>query len=103
LYVQEELSHEQKKRALSKIPSLLEVAGYTYFPASFLVGPQFPMRRYLDFVAGIFRDEVEVQQCVCLCCYLLTEVCKHWSINNCASVYFGGGQNFLSAAAILFL
>jgi lysophospholipid acyltransferase 5 len=60
-YVQEELSQEQKKRALSKVPSLLEVAGYTYFPASFLVGPQFPMRRYLDFVAGIFRDEVEVQ------------------------------------------
>lgn len=60
-YVQEELSQEQKKKALSKIPSLLEVAGYTYFPASFLVGPQFSMRRYLDFVAGIFRDEVEVQ------------------------------------------
>jgi lysophospholipid acyltransferase 5 len=58
--IQEELSQEQKKTALSKTPSLLEVAGYTYFPASFLVGPQFPMKRYQDFVAGIFRDGTEV-------------------------------------------
>ncbi|GFG41009.1 hypothetical protein Cfor_12605 [Coptotermes formosanus] len=55
--LEEELSQEQKKTALSKMPSLLEVAGYTYFPASFLVGPQFPMKRYLDFVAGVFRDQ----------------------------------------------
>ncbi|PNF39052.1 Lysophospholipid acyltransferase 5 [Cryptotermes secundus] len=58
----EELSQEQKKTALSKIPSLLEVAGYTYFPASFLVGPQFPMKRYQDFVAGIYRHGTETLQ-----------------------------------------
>ncbi|XP_069703980.1 lysophospholipid acyltransferase 5 [Periplaneta americana] len=56
---EEELSQEQKKTALSKTPSLLEVAAYTYFPASFLVGPQFPMKRYLDFVSGTFKDEKE--------------------------------------------
>ncbi|KAJ4440234.1 hypothetical protein ANN_08373 [Periplaneta americana] len=57
---EEELSQEQKKTALSKTPSLLEVAAYTYFPASFLVGPQFPMKRYLDFVSGTFKDEVDI-------------------------------------------
>jgi lysophospholipid acyltransferase 5 len=55
--LEEELSQEQKKTALSKMPSLLEVGGYTYFPASFLVGPQFPMKRYLGFVAGVFSDQ----------------------------------------------
>ncbi|KAG8229520.1 hypothetical protein J437_LFUL004926 [Ladona fulva] len=53
-----ELSREQKNTALSKIPSFLEVAAHTYFPASFLVGPQFPMRRYQDLVAGNLRDKV---------------------------------------------
>nr|CAD7202608.1 unnamed protein product [Timema douglasi] len=51
------LSNDQKKAALSKIPSLLEVAGHTYFPSSFLVGPQFSMRRYQDFVSGEFREK----------------------------------------------
>ncbi|XP_037797486.1 lysophospholipid acyltransferase 5-like [Penaeus monodon] len=48
----EKLSNDQKKTALSIRPSLLEVAAHTYFPASFMVGPQFSMRRYLDFVNG---------------------------------------------------
>ncbi|XP_063596631.1 lysophospholipid acyltransferase 5-like [Penaeus indicus] len=48
----EKLSNDQKKTALSIRPSLLEVAAHTYFPASFMVGPQFSMRRYLDFVSG---------------------------------------------------
>ncbi|XP_046388835.1 lysophospholipid acyltransferase 5 [Ischnura elegans] len=52
-----ELSAEQKKTALSKMPSFLEVAAHTFFPASFLVGPQFPMRRYQDFIAGELRDK----------------------------------------------
>ncbi|XP_042872826.1 lysophospholipid acyltransferase 5-like isoform X2 [Penaeus japonicus] len=46
------LSNDQQKTALSIRPSLLEVAAHTYFPASFMVGPQFAMRRYLDFVNG---------------------------------------------------
>jgi len=72
--LQEELSQEQKKTALSKMPSLLEVGGYTYFPASFLVGPQFSMKRYLDFVAGVFRDQVGYKNIVFGCC-LLSEMC----------------------------
>ncbi|KAA0198008.1 hypothetical protein HAZT_HAZT006597 [Hyalella azteca] len=46
------LSAEQAQTALSECPSLLEVAAHTYFPASYMVGPQFNMKRYLDFTHG---------------------------------------------------
>uniref|UniRef100_V5H9G2 Lysophospholipid acyltransferase 5 n=1 Tax=Ixodes ricinus TaxID=34613 RepID=V5H9G2_IXORI len=39
------------------LPSLLEVMGHSYFFGGFLVGPQFPMKRYLDFVQGTFLTE----------------------------------------------
>uniref|UniRef100_A0A1B6FRU6 Lysophospholipid acyltransferase 5 n=2 Tax=Cuerna arida TaxID=1464854 RepID=A0A1B6FRU6_9HEMI len=51
----ESLSAENKKVALTKVPSFLEVLAHSYFPASFLVGPQFSMKRYQDFVSGKFR------------------------------------------------
>lgn len=44
------LSAAQKKLLVKNKPSLLEVAAFTYFPASFLVGPQFSYRRYLSFI-----------------------------------------------------
>lgn len=50
----EKLPHDQKRTALDKVPSLLEVTGHSYFFGGFLVGPQFPMKRYLDFVDGTF-------------------------------------------------
>ncbi|RZB54390.1 lysophospholipid acyltransferase 5 [Asbolus verrucosus] len=50
----ETLSTESKKVALNKCPSVLEFFGHTLFPASFMVGPQFPMKRYQDFVNGKF-------------------------------------------------
>ncbi|XP_011301639.1 lysophospholipid acyltransferase 5 [Fopius arisanus] len=46
------LSEYQKNVSLKKLPSLLECAGFTYFPGAFLVGPQFSMKRYLDYVNG---------------------------------------------------
>ncbi|XP_031630809.1 lysophospholipid acyltransferase 5 [Contarinia nasturtii] len=45
-----ELSATQKKLLVKEKPSLLEVAAFTYFPASFLVGPQFSFQRYLSFI-----------------------------------------------------
>ncbi|XP_071521262.1 lysophospholipid acyltransferase 5 isoform X1 [Panulirus ornatus] len=48
----DKLSNDQQKTALPHTPSLVEIAAHTYFPASFMVGPQFSMRRYLDFVKG---------------------------------------------------
>jgi len=53
------LSKDQKESCLQTCPSLLEVAAHTYFPASYLVGPQFSMRRYLDFVHGrLFTEQL---------------------------------------------
>ncbi|KZC11643.1 Lysophospholipid acyltransferase 5, partial [Dufourea novaeangliae] len=46
------LSASQKEVALTKRPTFLEVAAFVYFPGSFLVGPQFSMKRYLDYVHG---------------------------------------------------
>jgi len=45
-----ELSAAQKKSCVKTKPNLLEIAAFTYFPASFLVGPQFSFRRYLSFI-----------------------------------------------------
>ncbi|EEB19442.1 transmembrane protein nessy, putative [Pediculus humanus corporis] len=41
---------ENRKVALQTVPSILEVFAHSYFPASFLVGPQFSFKRYKDFV-----------------------------------------------------
>ncbi|XP_001604606.2 lysophospholipid acyltransferase 5 [Nasonia vitripennis] len=49
---EEKLSETQKLTALREQPSFLEMAGFCYFPGSFLIGPQFSMRRYLDYVNG---------------------------------------------------
>ncbi|XP_029170984.1 lysophospholipid acyltransferase 5 [Nylanderia fulva] len=51
-----ELSSSQKEVALKERPSLLEIAAYAYFPGAFLIGPQFSMRRYLDYVSGRFSE-----------------------------------------------
>lgn len=45
-----ELSVANKKSCVKVKPNLLELAAYTYFPASFLVGPQFSYRRYCSFI-----------------------------------------------------
>lgn len=58
LSFQEKLSALQKQVALKEQPTFLEIAAFTYFPGSFLVGPQFSMKRYLDFVNGRLIDDV---------------------------------------------
>ncbi|CAH1775062.1 unnamed protein product [Owenia fusiformis] len=52
------LSAEQESTALDKVPSLIEILGQTYYFGGFMVGPQFSMRRYLDFVNGEFSDKI---------------------------------------------
>lgn len=44
------LGSDQKYNALSQIPSLLEISGYSFFYGTCLVGPQMPFNRYLNFV-----------------------------------------------------
>lgn len=51
----ESLSLENKKTALNRFPNILELAGFTFFPASFLTGPQFPFRRYEKFTNKEFQ------------------------------------------------
>lgn len=53
----EQLTPHQKTLALVEAPSLLEMCGHVYFPGGFLVGPQFSMKRYLDFTTQKF-DQV---------------------------------------------
>ncbi|XP_057322360.1 lysophospholipid acyltransferase 5 [Microplitis mediator] len=48
------LSAYQKKESLKKVPSFLELAAFVYFPGSFLVGPQFTLKRYQNYVSGLF-------------------------------------------------
>ncbi|XP_018561683.1 lysophospholipid acyltransferase 5 isoform X1 [Anoplophora glabripennis] len=48
----DKLSADSKKVALVKRPELLEIFGHSFFPAACLIGPQFPMKRYQEFVAG---------------------------------------------------
>ncbi|EDV97950.1 lysophospholipid acyltransferase 5 [Drosophila grimshawi] len=52
---EEALSKDQKETALRKLPSFLELLAFAYFPSSFLVGPQFPYRRYQKFTNGEYR------------------------------------------------
>lgn len=47
---EQELSATLKKSCVKVKPNLLEIAAFTYFPASFLVGPQFSYRRYSSFI-----------------------------------------------------
>ncbi|XP_022249309.1 lysophospholipid acyltransferase 5-like isoform X2 [Limulus polyphemus] len=62
----DKLTQDQKKSALGNIPSLLEIGGHTYFFGGFLVGPQFSMKRYLNFVSGVFagRGKVKKPECI---------------------------------------
>ncbi|CAD7670459.1 unnamed protein product [Nyctereutes procyonoides] len=50
------LSSEQQKYAIRGVPSLLEVAGFSYFYGAFLVGPQFSMNHYMKLVQGQLTD-----------------------------------------------
>ncbi|XP_012263118.2 lysophospholipid acyltransferase 5 [Athalia rosae] len=64
---EEKLSSTQKETALKETPSFLEMAAFIYFPGSFLVGPQFSMKRYLKYVNGELRDpdnSSELPSCV---------------------------------------
>lgn len=56
----EELSANNKLTALETAPTLVELLGFVYFPACFLVGPIFSFRRYKDFISDKFPLDKEV-------------------------------------------
>ncbi|XP_028131900.1 lysophospholipid acyltransferase 5 [Diabrotica virgifera virgifera] len=51
----ETLSSDSKKLALVQKPSILEIFGHSFFPSGFLIGPQFSMKRYLEFIDGHYN------------------------------------------------
>lgn len=55
----QKLSDNNKQTALESTPKLLELIGFVYFPACFLVGPIFSFRRYLDFISDKFPVDKE--------------------------------------------
>jgi hypothetical protein len=58
----------QKTTVLRKKPSFLEITAFAYFPGSFLIGPQFSMRRYLDYVNGKLVETVcYLKNAICIC------------------------------------
>lgn len=50
----QEVSQNQIKTAITELPSLVQILGYVYFPACFLIGPLFSFKRYMNFVHNIF-------------------------------------------------
>lgn len=71
---QETLSASNKLVALVRRPTILEIYGHTLFPAAFLVGPQFPMKRYLDFVTRVYSNPVSVKK---------RAICNNTNYSNC--------------------
>lgn len=55
----EELSATNTLTALESSPTFMELIGFVYFPACFLVGPIFSFRRYKDFITDNFPLETE--------------------------------------------
>ncbi|XP_055387820.1 lysophospholipid acyltransferase 5 [Condylostylus longicornis] len=52
----DKLSKDQLENAIYDMPNLLQLTSFTYFPASFLVGPQFQYQRYKNFINGKFDN-----------------------------------------------
>ncbi|XP_055316945.1 lysophospholipid acyltransferase 5 isoform X3 [Sitodiplosis mosellana] len=82
-----ELSATQKKLMVKEKPSLLEVAAFTYFPASFLVGPQFSFRRYLSFINKEFDKHdgylmAGAKRAAVGACYLIVNVVGSGYLND---------------------
>ncbi|KAM3969055.1 lysophosphatidylcholine acyltransferase 3 protein nessy [Aphomia sociella] len=57
----EKLSENNKKTALTSSPTFLELIGFVYFPACFMVGPIFSFRRYKDYISDNFPLNTEAK------------------------------------------
>lgn len=57
----QELSANNQKTAVVDAPTFLQLMGFVYFPACFLVGPIFSFRRYSDFIKDKFPLDKEVE------------------------------------------
>lgn len=55
-YSESELSSDQKECCIKELPNVLQLAAYSYFPSSFIAGPQFPFNRYTAFINNEFAQ-----------------------------------------------
>lgn len=53
---EKELSKDQKEHCIKDLPNVIELAAFSYFPSSFIVGPQFPFNRYSRFINNEFAQ-----------------------------------------------
>ncbi|XP_013184936.2 lysophospholipid acyltransferase 5 [Amyelois transitella] len=58
----EKLSSNSMKTALVEQPTFVELLGFVYFPACFLVGPIFSFRRYKDFIDDKYPLDTEAKE-----------------------------------------
>ncbi|KAL5275046.1 LPCAT3 family protein [Megaselia abdita] len=49
-----DLSKDQKDNCIKEMPNIVQLMAYSYFPSSFIVGPQFPFNRYKHFINNEF-------------------------------------------------
>jgi len=54
----ESLSKDQQKSAIEELPSLLEMLSHSFFIGGYFVGPQFPMKKYREFVSPSYQDSL---------------------------------------------
>lgn len=57
----EELSSNNKMSAVTLPPTLMELLGFMYFPASFLVGPIFSFKRYKEYISDNYPLNTEAK------------------------------------------
>ena len=52
------MSKDQEKSALSDPPSILEMLSHTFFVGGYLVGPQFCMKKFREFVKPEYHKDL---------------------------------------------
>lgn len=57
----EEMSLTNKISAVTQPPTFMELLGFIYFPASFLVGPIISFKRYKEYICGYYPLESEAR------------------------------------------
>lgn len=50
------LSKDQQENCIRELPNIMQLAAFTYFPSSFIAGPQFPFNRYSRFINNDFAE-----------------------------------------------
>jgi lysophospholipid acyltransferase 5 len=52
------LSKDQKEAALTELPSLIEMFSHCFFIGGYLVGPQFSMKKYQNYIRRNIEEDL---------------------------------------------